>query len=192
MAATTVGFVSGSAAVESCYLEWGSWLTDQAIWWYSEVFVGGFSTEFATLTSTVYSTYTLCDGIPRIVLDGVLNYTTITVTERFATPTFTYTYESALAPSPVILSTVTTVIPLLAPVSVATLTSTYDQPSPTCQVGPSDCASLYMASSNAMFTGGGINYTASPPLFACETVYGDSPPDIDYQCVVYIPIVQLI
>ena len=190
---TTVGFVSGSAAVESCYLEWASWITNEADWFISAHFPGGIHTEsFETLTTTVYSTYTLCDGIPRIVLDGTLNYTTLTMSEGFVTPAIVYTYESALPPSPVILSTTTTVIPVLGPASVASVTTTFGEPSPTCQIAPSDCASLYVASSNAMFTGGRINISASPPIFACVTAFDQWSTINSSPCVVLIPIVQLL
>jgi hypothetical protein len=187
-AAASTTTVSGSAAVESCYLEWASWILSEAHWFDSALFPDGFYTQFETLTTNVYSTYTLCDGIPRIVLDGTLNYTTLTFSNR----ELVYTYESALRPSPVILSATTTVIPVLGASSVAVVTSTFDEPTPTCRIGPSDCASLYAASSNAMFTSGHLNISASPPIFACATAFDELATVSQYPCYVGIPIVQLI
>jgi len=190
---TTVSFVNGSAAVQSCYLDWASWILADAEWFVSEVFGDEFVTVTSeTITSIVYSTYKLCDGIPRAVLDGDLNYTTVTISQDFVTPPISYTYESILSPSLVVLSTVTITEAVIGPVSVRSLTTTFDEPLPTCIIAPSDCASLYVESSNAMFTGGGINYTASPPLFACATVFDEYLPRTDYSCVVDIPVVQLI
>jgi len=190
---TTISYVSGSVAVEGCYLAWASWLASLSSWEYSAEFGDSPTTltEIFNFTTTVYSTYKLCDGIPRAVISGNVNYTTLTGTVDAFTPPLVYTFESILSPSLVIVSVITTVTSwtVTAPDS-AMLTQTaafYSSPFPTCAIDPSDCASLYVASSNAMFTGGGINLTASPPVF-CETAFASFS---EYPCYLYIPIVQL-
>jgi len=216
----TIEYVSGSAAIESCVLEWLSWDSSQL-----EMMPGYNATQtlitlsFETVTSTFYSTYTLCDGIPRIVLDGPLNFSTATSTLDFYTPEVVYTYESLIWPSPVVASTAVTTIPVVVveastseingnciyteyhstPVYECetgggyTSAWTPEPPFPACNIDPSDCASLSAASSDAMFTGGGINITASPSLIACETAFNDwmwGPES--YPCAIEIPVVQLI
>jgi len=108
-----------------------------------------------------------------------------------------YSYESVLSPSALIASTFITSEPVLSlegtiPTTVATSDLNDFDFTPTCQIDPSDCASLYAASSNAMFTGGGINITASPPLLACDEVFLQPPPSNDSDCFVSMPLVQLI
>jgi len=192
---TAISYVSGSAAVASCNLAWASWLASSESWENSAVF--GFSptttlTEIFNSTTTVYSTYKLCDGIPRAVISGNVNYTTLTGTVNAFMPPLVYSFESILSPSLVIVSIITTVTSWTLTASgfpTQTLTAgSYSSPSPTCAIDPSDCASLYVASSNAMFTGGGINLTASSPIF-CETAFENFS---EYPCYLYIPIVQLI
>ena len=221
---TAITYVSGSAAIESCILAWVSWVSASVEMQpgYSEAQTQSLTTSYTTVTSTFYSTYTLCDGIPRIVLDGPLNYSTCTVTDDWYTPEVVYSYDCVLEPSPVVVSTVVTDSPF---VEVAAASSTYDTCTftddystpayiytyecetswaytptttleplrPNCHIDASDCASLSAASSNAMFTGGGINSTASPTLFACQTVFTDwiLGPD-SYPCNIEIPLVQLI
>lgn len=192
-ATTTISYVSGSAAVESCNLEWANWQSNYADWLNSEIWASGTTTEtLFTTTSTLYSTYTLCDGIPRVVVSDDSNYTTVTRTLGFYTPPLAYTYESLPSPSPVVLSVITTVIPILGPVGdPMPWTTSFDTPMPTCKIGPEDCASLYTAASNARFTGGGIT-TPIPPADACDTVYDIPESSIDYPCYVFIPLVQLV
>lgn len=54
----------------SCYSAWVDYYSSEAEWSTSE---GGFyttETDLDTLTVTVYSTYKLCDGIPRAIVAG--------------------------------------------------------------------------------------------------------------------------
>ena len=218
---TDITYVSGSAAIESCILAWVSWVSASVEMQpgYSEAQTQSLTTSYTTVTSTFYSTYTLCDGIPRIVLDGPLNFSTATSTLDFYTPEVVYTYESLIWPSPVVASTAVTTIPVVVveastseiygnciyteyhstPVYECetgggyTSAWTPEPPFPACNINPSDCASLSAASSDAMFTGGGINITASPSLIACETAFNDwmwGPES--YPCAIEIPVVQLI
>ena len=197
---TTTVYVSDSAGIASCLSEWSSWFSTELIDFVSEAELLSLTLttiSFETTTSTVYSTYVLCDGIPRIVIDGPLNYTMVTVTEDYVTPKVIYSYESALPPSPVVVSTFVTsvaVLDILGSIPSGAWTSTYaEPPTPTCQIDASDCASLYAASSNAMFTGGGINTTASPPLLACDVVFLEpTASQSNYPCFIEVPIVQLI
>jgi len=198
-------YLTDSAAVESCNQAWASWVAAQddvtVFPWFN---ITPTTISFETVTSYVYSTYKLCDGIPRIVLDGPLNYTTVTIVDDFYTPALSYSYESFLLPSPIVASTFITSNPVISevgsiPNSILTaipsaLLSVVEEPLPSCQIDLSDCATLLAASSNAMFTGGGINITASPVLWACEDVFLLDTPSSQsgYPCYIEIPIVQLI
>lgn len=188
---TTTSFVSGSAAVESCDLEWASWHSSflssaQSVEQASSTII-----EISTSTYTIYSTYKLCDGIPRAVPTGNLSYTMKTMSEIIYSPPIIFSWESLLMPSYVSLSTTTTLITISVLLDEKIITANFDN-TPTCLIGPSDCASLFSASSNAMFTGGAISYTTPPFPWECETAFADNLPPTNYSCYVSIPVVQLV
>jgi len=188
---TTTSFVSGSAAVESCYLEWASWQSSFFSSGQAAIYASSTHIEISTSTSTIYSTYKLCDGIPRVVPAGNLSYTMKTMSEIIYKPPIIFSWESPIMPPLFSLSTTTSIVTLVDLVDENIITVNLNN-TPTCLIGPSDCASLYVASSNAMFTGGAINYTTPPVLRACVTAFADNLPPTDYSCYVSIPVVQLI
>jgi len=196
-AASSAAFnwVSGSAAIESCILEWITWWSDFTEFWEPQTTYSLATPSLLTETSTLYSTYTLCDGIPRIAVDGPLNYTTVTASVDY-TWGLVYSYVSVLPPSPIIVSTVITTITMISTTSTLPpppWPSNFDTPAPNCEVDLSDCLSLYVAASNAMFTGGGINTTASPPLWACDQALNEDVVSLNESpCIVSFPLVQLI
>jgi len=190
---TTISYVSGSVAVESCYLAWASWETASQQWYTS---AAGFqtATDTATNVRTIYSTYKLCDGFPRAVLTG--NYTFITTTSTDIiefNPSFylTLTSTGLIQPSPVIVSVFTTVytttITVVNVLNYPSTTAFYSVPPPACEIDPTDCASLYAASSNAMYTGGSYNSTASPTVVCGTALKSSTAP-----CYITIPSAQLI
>ena len=188
---TTVSYVSGSAAVESCYLELASWASASASW-ESSLLSTAVLTEVYTSTVTVYSTFRLCDGMPRAVVYG--NASSTLQTNSLQDTPYIVTWEEVFMPSPIILSTLFTIVTEEYLDWSGSFTSTtsipaFPVPEPTCLIGPSDCTSLYFASSNAMFTGGGLNTTASPPLpESCFVRLVEQA----YPCYIYIPLIQLI
>jgi len=182
---TSTSYVSGSAAVESCYLAWASWYSDLFIW---ETTAGDPTTQIqiANLTNTIYSTYKLCDGIPRAVTSSNGSY--YTTTEYDSGNGYTNTETSVVVPSPIILSTITTLTTVTGVFPQVYLNpSDFTSPSPTCTIAPTDCASLYAASSNAMWAGGSLNISASPDVY-CETEVNLP----TTSCVLVIPTVQLV
>ena len=192
--ASTDGYVTGTAAVESCNMEWADFensyldFEDSLLWAAGSILY----TVSGAITSTIYSTYKLCDGVPRAVLTGNTSYSLVTVTSPQWTPPLVYTYESIILPSPVILTVITTTVTITIPLPVSEVGfSPYSVLPPICKVGASDCASLYIASSNAMFTGGGgINATASPPLYACGTAFDNYTESLP--CYIGVPTIPLI
>lgn len=194
--APTTSYVNGSAAVLSCYSAWADW-ESSSVAWYDANDGPYITTVTNTLNVTVYSTYKLCDGIPRAVVSGQTETSVYTTDAFVGIGTLTYqvqTITTLIPPQPIIVTTyITTEITVVTAYSGGELnalstTLFYPVPTPTCEIAPTDCASLYDASSNAMWTGGSFNATASPaPL--CNS---GNPEFSTYPCTISIPAVQLV
>jgi len=148
-----------------------------------------------TLLSTIYSTYKLCDEIPRAVVTGN-SFSTTTILSTFdggTYPNVIFTEVSIIEPSPIILSIVTITITTTYvnvidhSLNFPSTTTFYSVPHPSCTFNPTDCASLYAASSNAQWTSGSFNRTASPPVSCGTIINPETAP-----CNLYIPTAQLI
>ena len=185
-------YVSGSAAIESCYLAWANWLNSSEDWFNSVDGPTVTTSEVDTITSTIYSTFTLCDGFPRAFLSP--STSTITYTRLSPSDGTTYTTMSELTiePSPIIVSIITVVSTETwsydaGSVDWSTDTLFYPTPGPDCELAPTDCASLSIASSNAMWTGGSFNLNASPTVYCFTTfAYPTTAP-----CWISVPTVRL-
>lgn len=191
----TTSYVNGSAAVLSCYYSWADWQSSSEAWYFSNN--GPYlSTGTYTLNVTVYSTYKLCDGIPRAVVSGQTETSVTTATDFVGVGGVTYqtqTITTFIPPQPIVITTyITTITAVDTQYSydfdVSTTTSFYTVPTPTCEIAPSDCASIYDMSSNAMWTGGSFNATAMPQ-YDCVT---ENSAFATYPCTISIPAVQLV
>ena len=175
-------------------MAWASWETSSSLWW-AEAGDPTTITEIETLTSTIYSTYKLCDGIPRAFVSGPSPYITTTLLDVYSDGNggeITYTEVSIIEPSPIIVSIITSVITTTLfydqnPVNEVSTTTNYQIPPPTCTIDPIDCASLYAASSNAMWIGGSFNQFVSPTVVCATQVYTPTA-----SCFIHVPSVQLI
>jgi hypothetical protein len=190
---TTTSYVNGSAAVLSCYYAWADWESSSVAWYNSNN--GPYTTTGTySINVTVYSTYKLCDGIPRAVVSGQ------TETSVYTTAAFdgggdyqTQTITTLIPPQPIVVTTYITIITAVDTLysydfDVSITTSFYTVPTPTCEIAPTDCASIYAMSSNAMWTGGSFNATAMP-YYGCVT---EIPGFGTWPCTISIPTVQLV
>jgi hypothetical protein len=187
---------TGDASLQSCYASWASWWSASIAYVYStrDVYPTQTTVNIWTLTSTIYSTYTLCDGIPRAVVSPGGSSSTTTSLEIYPDgngQNFTYTTVLFIVPSPIILSVITvlstetdTFYDDYPPLPT---TTTFLIPTPACTINPTDCAILQAASSDAMWTGGSYNVSASPIVLCGIEV--NTPTGT---CSIYIPSAQLI
>jgi len=161
--------------------------------WFSSVDGPTITTsDIDTETSTIYSTFTLCDGFPRAFLSPSTSTITNTKLSHSDGTLYTIMSESIIEPSPIIVSIITFVTTEIweyetGTVDLETTTLFYPTPPPNCEIAPTDCASLSVASSNAMWTGGSFNLNASPSVF-CKTEFAYPSTAL---CWISVPTVQL-
>ena len=191
-APSTASYVSGSAAVWSCGVAWGDYMSAAGDSILSEAgLIPVLETLSWTQNVTVYETYTLCDGIPRVNLSGS-TFTTTYLTSELALVNLTgitWTTEEAtsiIEPTPIVITvtqTVTTTI--ITSLSFGPAMTPPPIPTATCNIAPADCVWLLSESSNALWTGGSLNLSAVPSVWCEDEVTTFS------SCMLIVPTVQL-
>ena len=195
---SSANFANGTdfQAALSCWHQWDAY-SDSAS---STVCISSIPTtviETVSLPSTLYDTYTLCDGVPRAAISNSTHpyvYTTVTMSE---TDWFDYT---AIESSEVSL----TGIPTKTVGSTVLSTYVYSEVSsyscgsllapittPTCSIRPEYCSRVWDAYSAAVSNDGtnGSMVLNVPPCTYSAPVTGSR---CDSRCAVYVATVQLI
>ena len=201
-------YVSGWSAALSCYSTVGE------IWNDCFSLISAFPFAYtqlytATYTATAYSTFTLCDGWPRVDAIPVTTWITLDDPEYYfdgtgwtTYGTTTITWEKTIPAPAAALSTyyvtsVDTVVYVSDSWSCATgpdCTSSWAcPPTPDCQIEPTDCMSLMYSSFNAQFTATQSNNPFSLPVL-CDTMDDLAYSEIDglFPCTISVPTVQLL
>ena len=192
-APSTTSYVSGSAAIWSCGVAWGDYMSAEGDAIDLEAGLSPVLGTWSWTTNiTVYDIYTLCDGIPRVIVSGstmtTTYLTTALVLDNLTIASTTEEFTSIVEPTPVVITVTQTVTTIIAESFVlVSPTPTSFIPSPTCNIAPTDCAWLVSESSNALWTGGSLNLSAVPSVWCTyvQTVPLSS-------CMLSVPAVQLI
>ena len=198
-------YVNGSSAIQSCYTAWAEW--SFADWSQRVEYYGVIESWTDVYEATEYSTFTLCDGFPRV--DAAPFTTTISAvwgeyTWGEYTPggstwydyPITTTYEMVIPAPAAVVSTyyTTTVVPNTYATDTLPTTgiTAFSVPPPDCAIAPSDCYSLELSVFNAQFTA-----PQSTPLgVVCwdgeDVVYSGAVAELGFPCTISVPIVQLL
>ena len=204
-------YVNGSSAIQSCYTAWAEW-GNEFYSWYGEGQAPYYLVETWTYWVTEYSTFTLCDGWPRV---DAAPFTTWISTDQYSYPSNASGLEVITVPTTVkhVIPTPAAVLTSYYTATVVTITSyngpgllvftsggsdysvtpTFPVPTPDCEIAPTDCMSLVYSVFYAQFTA--PQSTPLPPncdFNIDDVIYSGGEVYVGSPCTLFVPTVELI